>query len=151
MKPEQDVALTEQLGEALLSTRSDAIVAADRDGIIRFWNPGAARMFGYSRAEAVGRSLDLIIPERLRARHGEGFAKVMQSGESRYGEGDLLAVPALRNDGTALSVQFTIVPLREAGQMIGMAAIIRDVTRQFQATRELRRKLAELQAAAKRS
>ncbi|MGB6465498.1 MAG: GNAT family N-acetyltransferase [Xanthobacteraceae bacterium] len=116
------------LAEAILSTRSDAIVATDRDGIIRFWNPGAERVFGHSPKEAVGSSLDLIIPERLRQRHWEGFAKVMRSGQSRYGEGDLLSVPALRNDGTTLSVQFTIVSLREAGQIVGMAAIIRDVT-----------------------
>jgi PAS domain S-box-containing protein len=72
----------------------------------------------------------------------------MQSGQTRYGEGDLLSVPALRNDGTMLSVQFTIAPLRKAGRTIGMAAIIRDVTQQFQATRELKRALSSLQAAA---
>lgn len=142
----KDVDFTELLAKAILSTRSDAIVATDRDGIIRFWNPGAERVFGHSRQEAVGCSLDLIIPERLRQRHCEGFAKVMRSGQSRYGEGDLLSVPALRKDGTTLSVQFTIASLRQAGQMVGMAAIIRDVTEQFQETRELKRALSDLQA-----
>lgn len=136
-RTDKDVNFAGLLAEAILSTRSDAIVATDRDGVIRFWNPGAERMFGQSPDEAIGRSLDLIIPDRLRQRHWEGFAKVMQSGQSRYGEGDLLSVPALRNDGTTLSVQFTIAPLREAGQMVGMAAIIRDATKQFQETREL--------------
>lgn len=140
----------ELLAEALLSRRSDAIVATDRDGIIRFWNPGAERIFGFSREEAVGRSLDLIIPERLRQRHWDGFAKVMQSGQSRYGESDLLSVPALRNDGTTVSVQFTIAMLQESGQLVGMAAVIRDVTKQFQETRELKRALSDLQATAGR-
>ena len=141
----QNVNFAELLAEALLSTRSDAIVAADRDGIIQFWNPGAERIFGHSRRDAVGRSLDLIIPERLRQRHWQGFANVMRSGQSRYGEGDLLSVPALRNDDTTLSVQFTIAPMRKAGQMVGMAAIIRDVTKQFQETRALKRALSSHQ------
>ncbi len=145
---EQNVNLAKMLAEAILSMRSDAIVAADRDGIIRFWNPGAERVFGHTSEEAIGRSLDLIIPERLRQRHWEGFAKVMRSGQSRYGESDLLSVPALRTDGATLSVQFTIVPLEGSGQMLGMAAIIRDVTKQFQETRELKRALSDLQAAA---
>jgi PAS domain S-box-containing protein len=116
------------LAEAVLSARSDAIVAADSGGIIRFWNPGAERIFGYSRDEALGRSLDLIVPERL------------QSGMGRLpaGDGDwsqslrrkrLLAVPALRKDGTATSVEFTIVPLRENGRLIAIAAIMRDVSK----------------------
>ena len=138
---------TELLAEAILSTRSDAIIAADRDGVIRFWNPGAERIFGHSSAEAVGQSLDLIIPERLRDRHWQGFVSVMRSGQSRYGESDLLSVPALRKDGASISVQFTIVPLRTAGEMAGMAAIIRDVTPQFQEMRDLKRVLSELKAA----
>jgi PAS domain S-box-containing protein len=131
------------LGEAILSTRSDAIVAADQDGIVRFWNPGAERLFGYSPDETIGRSLDLIIPERLRERHWEGFRRVMATGESHYGEADLLSVPALRKDGATISVEFTVVPLRDDGRMIGMAAIMRDVTKRFEETRALKRKLAE--------
>jgi PAS domain S-box-containing protein len=131
------------LAEAVLSTRSDALVAADRDGVIRFWNPGAERIFGYSSEEALGRSLDLIIPERLRARHWEGYAQVMATGKSRYGEGDVLSVPALRKDGATISVEFAIVPLTdEAGAMAGMAAIMRDVTARFEEMRALRRKVA---------
>ena len=104
------------VAEAILSARSDAIVAADRDGIIRLWNPGAERAFGYSRDEALGQHLDLIIPERLRQLHWDGYQRVMQTGQSRYGESDVLAVPALRKDGTTISVEFTIVPLRESGR-----------------------------------
>jgi PAS domain S-box-containing protein len=136
------MSLQKLLGEALLATRSDAIVAADQDGIVRFWNPGAERLFGYSAEQAVGSSLDLIIPERLRGRHWEGFQRVMATGESRYGETDLLSVPAQRKDGATISVEFTVVSLRSAGRMIGMAAILRDVTKRFEELRALKRKLA---------
>lgn len=132
------------LTEAVLSTAADAIVAADRDGKIFFWNPGAERIFGYSSADAVGRSLDIIIPESLRKRHWDGYRKVMASGESRYGLGDLLAVPALTKARNRISVEFTIVPLRgEAGDLIGLAAIIRDVTKRFEEMRKLRQQLSE--------
>jgi PAS domain S-box-containing protein len=138
------VTLAAVLGDAILSTRSDAIVAADRDGVIRFWNPGAERLFGYSSAEALGGSLDLIIPERLRQRHWDGYRQVIGTGTSRYGEDDLLSVPALRKDGATISVEFTIVPLRSDGRLIGLAAIMRDVTKRFEEVRALRRKLAAL-------
>lgn len=134
----------ELLAKAILSARSDAIVAADRDGIIRFWNPGAERIFGHASGEAVGQSLDLIIPERLRKRHWDGFRHTMETGQSRYGEGDMLSVPATRKDGATISVEFTIVPLKsEAGRMDGMIAIMRDVTARFEEMRALKRKLAE--------
>ncbi|HVY58068.1 MAG TPA: PAS domain S-box protein [Xanthobacteraceae bacterium] len=136
--------LLDRLGEAILDTGSDAIVAADAEGIIRFWNPGAERIFGYSREAALGQSLDIIIPERLRKRHWDGYAEVMKTGESRYGQGDVLAVPAMRQDGRGISVEFTIVPLRAAdGRLAGMAAIMRDVTTRFEEMRALRKKLAE--------
>lgn len=132
------------LADAVLHSGSDAIVASDKGGIIRYWNPGAERIFGYASADAIGQSLDIIIPERLRARHWEGYRQVMATGESRYGHGDVLAVPGVRKDGARVSLEFTIVPLRdEAGQMIGMAAIMRDVTVRFEEMRTLRRKLAE--------
>jgi PAS domain S-box-containing protein len=130
-----------QLGKALLQAMSDAIVASDRDGRITFWNPGAERIFGFCRSEAMGQSLDLIIPERLRERHWTGYAQVMRTGESRYGHGDLLSVPALRKDGTRLSIEFTIVPLKDdAGAMTGLAAILRDVTARFEEMRALRQR-----------
>jgi PAS domain S-box-containing protein len=138
------VDLSELLPNALLSTRADAIVAADREGVIRFWNPGAERIFGHRAADAIGQSLDLIIPERLRQRHWAGYGRTMQTGESRYGDGDLLSVPARRNDGATVSIEFTIVPLKdETGHMVGMAAIMRDVTERFEEMRSLKRKLAD--------
>jgi PAS domain S-box-containing protein len=132
-----------QLAAALLDSMSDAIIASDSDGKITFWNPGAERIFGFSRSEAIGQSLDLIIPERLRARHWAGYSEVMRTGESRYGHGDLLSVPALRRDGMRLSIEFTIVPLKDgSGAMSGVAAILRDVTARFEEMRALRQRAA---------
>ena len=102
-------------------------------------------MFGHVSDEAIGRSLDLIIPERLRQRHWDGFRQTMETGRSRYGEGDLLSVPALRKDGTTISVEFTIVLLKsEPVGVRGIVAIMRDVTQRFEEMRQLRRKLAEV-------
>src|SRR5574338_551075 len=101
------MSLSNLLAEAVLSTRADAIVAADRDGIICFWNPGAERIFGYASKEVIGHSLDLIIPERLRQRHWDGYRETMKTGKSRYGDGDILYVPALRRDGATISIEFT--------------------------------------------
>ena len=132
-----------QIAQALLASGSDAVVATDRDGVIRHWNPGAERVFGHSAAEAVGQSLDLIIPENLRARHWEGYHHAMRTGQSRYGEGELLAVPGLRKDGSRVSLEFTVAMIRnEAGEMVGIAAILRDVTKRFEEMKALRKQLA---------
>lgn len=125
----------------------DAVVVADRDGKIRFWNRAASRIFGFAETEALGQTLDLIVPERLRSRHWEGYNRVMAGVPSRYGEGDLLSVPAMRKDGSRLSIEFTIVPVHDtASEMIGIAAFLRDVTARFEEMRALRRELAELKA-----
>jgi PAS domain S-box-containing protein len=138
------MSFSDALGGAILSTNSDAIVAADTEGIIRFWNPGAERIFGYRSADAIGQSLDIIIPERLRKRHWDGYRRVIKTGESRYGEGDVLAVPGIKKDGAGVSIEFTIVPLRDgAGELTGLAAIMRDVTKRFEEMRALKQKLAE--------
>ena len=136
----------QRLGEALLASASDAIVCSDREGIIRFWNPGAERIFGFAAAEAIGQSLDIMIPPGLRARHWEGYRQTMQTGESRYGHGDLLRVPGIRKDGSRISLEFTIVPLHDPdGSMAGIAAVMRDVTSQFEEIRALRKRLAALE------
>jgi len=130
------------LARSILGTSSDAIVATDREGMIRFWNPGAERIFQHTAAEAVGQTLDIIIPERLRARHWSGYRQVMETGESRYGHGDLLAVPGVRKDSSRISLEFTIVTLADAdGRIGGIAAIMRDVTARFEEMRALRQKL----------
>jgi PAS domain S-box-containing protein len=138
------VAVEHIIGDAILSAQSDAIIAADREEAIIFWNPGAERIFGFARIEAIGRSLDIIIPPRLQKRHWDGYHRVMESGESRYGQGDVLAVPGIGKEGRQLSLEFTIVPLRDrSGALIGLAAIMRDVTPRFEEIRALRPKLAD--------
>jgi len=140
------------LGAALLDSASDAIVATDREGRIMFWNPGAERMFGFTAAETCGQSLDLIIPENLRARHWSGYRHTMATGTSRYGHGDLLSVPALTKDGRRISVEFTILMLRDGAQQVtGTIAVMRDVTKRFEEIRELKRRLAEAGDAKARS
>ena len=129
--------------DRLISGMSDAIVYADAEGVIRFWNRGAARIFGFAEAEVLGRSLDIIIPEGLRERHWQGYRATMRTGQSRYGDGHILSVPAVRKDGARISVEFTIVPFTsDSGQMIGIAAIMRDTTTRFEELRALRRQLA---------
>ena len=134
------------LSQEILALAPDAILFADCDGNIQLWNNGAERIFGYSAAEALGQSLDLIIPEKLRQRHGDGFLKTMATGKTRYGT-DMLAVPAMHRDGSRISVEFTIVLLRDDhGQPRGVAAILRDVTAQRQKEKELQERIAELEA-----
>jgi PAS domain S-box-containing protein len=136
--------LSDLIAESLLRTRSEAIIAADREGNICFWNPGAERIFGHAEADAIGRSLDLIIPERLRKRHWDGYRGTIATGKSRYGEGDVLAVPAQHKSGATISIEFTILPLRDSsGAIIAIVAIIRDVTKRFEEIRQLRRRLTE--------
>ncbi len=131
----------------LVDGMPDAIVHADADGMIRYWNKGAARLFGYAEAEAIGQSLDIIIPEGLRARHWTGYHDTMRTGQTRYGDGQVLSVPAIRKDGSRLSVEFTIVPFADAaGRMTGIAAIMRDGTARFEEMRALRKELATLKA-----
>lgn len=132
----------EHLGSQLVENMPDALIVADADGIIRFWNAGAERIFGFSAAEAMGRSLDLITPENLRARHWDGYRCTMQTGETKYGAGDLLSVPALHKDGHRISIQFSILPLKAAGGGLdGIAAIMRDVTADFEERKRLRQEL----------
>ena len=133
----------EEIAGAILSASADAIIAADTNGTITFWNPGAERVFGHSGAQAIGQSLDIIIPERLRKRHWDGYHRVMHGSRSRYESGDLLAVPAIKRDGTRIYVEFTIMPLHDkAGYLTGLATIIRDVTKRFEEMQALKRNLA---------
>jgi PAS domain S-box-containing protein len=136
--------ITSRLGDTILNTTSDAILATDREGVIRFWNRGAARIFGFTAEQAIGASLDLIIPERLRKRHWDGYERVMATGETRYGAGDVLAVPAIAKGGRQISVEFTIILLQDSEQRVsGLAAILRDVTARFEELRQLKRELAD--------
>lgn len=132
----------------LVRDAPDAIIYADSLGVIAFWNKGAERIFGFSEAEAIGKSLDIIIPENLRQRHWDGFAETVRTGKTRYGAGDVLAVPALRKDGSRISIEFTILPFSDqAGRILGMAAILREVTKRFEELKALRKELAALRSA----
>ncbi|AMV72886.1 PAS domain-containing protein [Desulfuromonas sp. DDH964] len=133
--------------QEIIDQAPDAVLLADREGKIRLWNRGAELLFGFSAAEALGQSLDLIIPERLRGRHWDGYHRVMASGETRYGT-DLLAVPAQHRDGRKLSCEFSIVMLKDnAGKVLGIASLMRDATARWQKEKELLARIAELEQA----
>ena len=131
----------------LVADAPDAIIYADADGMVRCWNHGAERIFGFSQSDALGKTLDIIIPEQLRKRHWDGYTRTMRTGITRYGAGDVLAVPAIRKDGLRISVEFTILPFTDRdGRVIGIAAVLRDVSSRFKEIKELRARLAAAQA-----
>ncbi len=138
----------EVLAGRIVAGAADGVLFTDREGRIRLWNAGAERIFGWSAAEAVGQSMDLIIPERLRARHWANWDRVMETGVTRYAT-EVLAVPALRKDGAPLSIEFTIQLVRDdAGAIVGPVAIVRDVSERFRREKELRLRVKELEAKA---
>ncbi len=131
----------QQFMEAL----GDAVIICNRDGVIRLWNAAAERLFGFTPAEALGSSLDLIIPKRLRERHWAGFTRTMATGQTRY-QHDVLRVPAMHKDGRTLSIAFTVGLLLAAQRTVtGLVAVIRDETKRFAEERDLRKRLAELE------
>ncbi|WRZ89507.1 PAS domain S-box protein [Streptomyces sp. NBC_01007] len=121
----------------------DGVVIVDSDNLIRYWNRGAERIFGFSAAEADGRSLDVIIPEKHRRRHGDGFRTAMEKGATKYGEADLLTVPALAADGRTLSIEFSVVLLAGGDGASYVGAVIRDVTARRAREREMMRRRSE--------
>ena len=139
--------MDDRLYRQIIEGSPEAIILGDATGIIRLWNAAAEALFGFTAEEAVGQSMDLIIPERLRGRHWDGYHKVMATGVSRYGSGDLLAVPAVTKSGHTISIEFTIQMLKgAAGEIVGPVATIRDVTKRFQREKEMARRLKELEA-----
>jgi PAS domain S-box-containing protein len=135
----------EWLSDQIVRKAADAIIFADTEGIIRLWNAGAEAIFGYPAKEALGQSLDLIVPEKLRDRHWEGYRKVMITGKTKYGK-ETLAVPAITKDDNRISIEFTIVLVtNDSGDPMGTAAIIRDVTERFLKQKELKKRLAEFE------
>jgi PAS domain S-box-containing protein len=142
MSPTEHVSAEALAG--LVASADDAVIVADASGAIRYWNSAAEAMFGHTREEALGASLDIIIPDKLRGRHWEGYRRVMATGETHYA-GRTLAVPALRADGSRISVEFTVTLLHDAaGSVWGIGAILRDVTARWEQQRELRRELEAL-------
>jgi len=135
----------QQLVEAI----GDAVVVCDAAGAIIVWNDAAVRMFGFTRDDALGQSLDLIIPERQRQRHWDGYNKSMATGETRYGS-DVLRVPALHKEGRTLSIAFTVAMLYDdAHKVTAIVAVVRDETVRWAEERQLRTRVAQLEAAAK--
>src|SRR6266496_4105235 len=141
----------QSLCESIVDQSPTAIVVGDREGIVRLWNAGAQTMFGWSAEEALGKSMDMIIPEKHRPRHWEGYDRVMGTGVTKYGR-NLLAVPALTKDGRRISVEFNVVLLKDAaGRVLGIAASLQDVTARWERDKSLRAHLAELEAKLKRA
>jgi PAS domain S-box-containing protein len=141
----------EWLSQQIVEKAADAVLFSDEEGIIRLWNTGAEVIFGYPAEEALGQSLDLIVPENLRKRHWEGYRKVMATGKTKYGK-ETLAVPAITKGDKRISIEFTIVLVtNDSGEPIGTAAIIRDVTERFLKQKELKKRLAELEVKVKQS
>ena len=135
----------DELCRQLVQGSNDAIIYSDREGVIRLWNSGAEEMLGFSAQEATGQSLDIFIPENQRARHWEGYFKVMETGSTRYAK-ELLAAPALRKDGTRISTEFSMTIIRDAsGLVAGTVAVMRDVTAKWQKEKTLRTRLSELE------
>ena len=131
--------------EQLANVMGDGVVISDAEGKIVFWNSAAERIFGYTANEALGKSLDIITPERFRERHWDGYKKSMETGITRYGS-TLLTVPALHKEGKALSIAFTVAMLTNSdGNVEGIAAVVRDDTARFQADRLLKKQIAELE------
>lgn len=130
----------------LVDGAGDAIMVCDASGAITLWNRAAERIFGFTEAEALGRSLDIIIPERQQARHWDGYRKTMETAVTKYGA-DLLRVPALHKDGRTLSIAFSVsILLGGDGKVCGISAIVRDETQRFMEERELRKRLAQAEA-----
>jgi PAS domain S-box-containing protein len=142
--------LPDQVFRWIVEAMPEAVVYSDREGIIRLWNRGAETIFGYRREDALGQTLDLIIPERWRARHWEAYRTVMRTGVTRYGR-EVLAVPASQSDGTRISIEFSIIlPTDRDGQVLGAVAIVRDVTTRWEQEQALRKRLAALETAESR-
>jgi PAS domain S-box-containing protein len=132
--------------KALIEAVGDAVMACDAQGAITLWNPACERMFGHTEAEVLGKTMDMIIPERLRKRHWEGYEKTMATGVTKYGH-DVLRVPAVHKDGRTLSIAFTVAMLySQDGKISAIASIIRDETARFNEDRALRKRVAELEA-----
>jgi len=134
---------------ALLEQAPDAVIFAGTDGMIAFWNEAATRVFGHSIEAAMGQSLDIIIPEVYRDRHWTGYDRALADRETKY-KGEVLPTKAMRADGAEIYVELGFAMVKNPdGSMAGAMAVARDITERFNRDRDMRRKLRELEAAAK--
>jgi len=135
------------LSGAIIEQAPDAIIFADREGLIRVWNAGAERLFGYAAAEVTGRTLDVIIPERLRQAHWDGFNAALESGRTKY-DGRALTTRSTHKDGSRLYVDLSFALIRDAtGAVAGALAIGRDASPHRQEQSALRDRIAALEKA----
>ena len=119
--------------EAIVAEAPEAVIAVDRDGVIRLWNRGAEALFGYTAAEALGQGLDLIVPERFRAAHWSGFRRALESGRTSGGD-RVRTTRSLHRDGRRLYVELSFGLLRDpSGAVAGAFAIGRDGTERQEA------------------
>lgn len=125
---------------------SEALIFADPRGVIRMWNPGAESLFGHTAADALGQSLDLIIPERLRKPHWEGFDRALRLGATAHGRRSIIT-RALHKSGQQLYVDMSFAVVRNrAGETTGAMAVARDATDRYLEEKNLRHQLADLTA-----
>jgi PAS domain S-box-containing protein len=127
----------------VVQVAGDGVIVCDAAGTIVCWNAAATRIFGFTEQDAVGQSLDLIIPQGQRQRHWDGYNKTLATGETRYGS-DVLRVPALHKEGRPLSIAFTVALLHGPG----IVAVVRDDTVRWQAERALKARVRELETLA---
>jgi PAS domain S-box-containing protein len=119
------------LFQAIVEQAPDAIIFADRDGAIRVWSRGAETVFGYAAAEVLGKSLDVIIPERLRGAHWEGFRRAIDTGQTKYGN-RVLTTRSVHKNGGKLYVDLSFGLVKDAaGAVTGALAVGRDSTAHY--------------------
>ncbi|MDE3094908.1 MAG: PAS domain S-box protein [Chloroflexota bacterium] len=134
-------------GAMLVDQAPDGMIFADRDGVIRVWNPAAERIFGYAAEAAIGRNLDIIIPENLREAHWTGYERALAAGDTKY-RGQSLPTKALKADGSQIYVELSFAIVHGgSGEVVGAMAQARDITERFERDRAMRRRLRELEKA----
>ncbi|HET8944231.1 MAG TPA: PAS domain S-box protein [Dehalococcoidia bacterium] len=132
-----------ELSETLLRQAPDAVIFADTEGVIASWNAAAERIFGFAEAEAVGQSLDIIVPERFREAHWKGYRRALAAGDTKY-SGQALPTRSERKDGETIYVELTFAIVRDqAGAVTGALAHARDITERWGREREQRQRLQE--------
>jgi PAS domain S-box-containing protein len=135
----------------LVEDSPDAMIFADREGVIRVWNRAAERIFGFAAEAALGQTLDIIVPERFHDQHWTGYDRALEARATKY-VGQSLPTRALRADGTQITVELSFAMILDAdGEAIGALATARDISARFEQERDLRRRLRELEAAASTS
>ncbi|HCE10698.1 MAG TPA: hypothetical protein DIT28_16440 [Oxalobacteraceae bacterium] len=134
----------EVTSDDILRCMPEALIFADLEGIIRLWNPGAESVFGFTAAESIGQSLDLIIPERLRKAHWEGFQKAINRGGTVPGRGSLVT-RSLHKSGEQRYVDMSFAMVKnQTGEIIGSMAVARDATARYLEEKNIRKQLSEL-------